>query len=343
MPAAAILGTGLIGGSVGLGLVAAGWEVSGWDPRPEHLAAAAERGAVHHRAESEAALLAMPADLAVLAGPAAAIASTLPRLQTDSLVTDVAGVKAPIAAAGRHLPHFVPGHPMAGREVSGPGAASATLFQGAAWVLVSDHAAPGDLDRMADVVATLGARPLVMTAADHDAAAATVSHLPQVLAAALLRSAAESGGALELASGSFRDLTRVAASDPQSWAELLVGNRSQVAERLRRFAARLDSWAAAVEAADVAALTEALASARDTRAALVPAVDAVRVALADRPGELARVGHALETSGVDVRDIQLRHSPHGGGGILSIFVRPADTGTLEAALVAEGLLVADGG
>ncbi len=342
MPAVSVLGTGLIGASVGLGLAAAGWEVGGWDPAPERLAAAAGRGAVHHPAAGEAELLARPADLVVLAGPSSAIAATVARLSTDGLVTDVAGVKGAITAAGRHLAHFVPGHPMAGREVSGPAAASGALFRGAAWVLVTDHSDPADLDRIGEIVEMLGARPLRMTAADHDAAAATVSHLPQVLAAALLRTAAEAGGALELAAGSFRDLTRVAASDPAAWADLLVNNRSQVAERLRRFAARLESWAGAVEAGDAATLREALGAARSTRAGLGPAAVAVQVALADRPGELARVGHALESSAVDVRDLQLRHAPHGGGGILSLYVRPADADGLRAALVTEGLLLADG-
>jgi prephenate dehydrogenase len=341
MPHAAISGTGLIGASIGLGLRRQGWRVTGWDPDAEVLERAMLAGAIDVAAASHTEASGGDCDLVVLAGPPGGVLASLADLDTGALVTDVAGVKSPVVAAAGHLARFVGGHPMAGREMSGPDAASAALFRGAAWVLATDGAAAGDVEQMERVVRSLGARPVLMTAAEHDAAVAVVSHLPQVLAAALIREAGASHTALDLAAGSFRDLTRVAASDPTAWRELLAANREYAAGAIRRYGARLESWADAIERGDTDALGDALAAARDTREGLAPPVVAVGVALADRPGELARVGHALETSAVDVRDLQLRHAPHGGGGLLSLFVRPGEAEALRSALADEGLLLAE--
>ena len=229
---------------------------------------------------------------------------------------------------------------MAGRETSGPEAASASLFQGAAWVLITDGVSEADLGRMETVVELLGANALRMGAAEHDDAVAVISHLPQILAAALIREAMDHPAGLELASGSFRDLTRVAASDPALWANLLVRNSVPITEVISSYTNRLDAWAKAVKAGNEDELSKALAEAGQARRELAPPVVAVEVALADRPGELARVGRALEASKVDVRDLQLRHSPHGGGGILTLSVRPGEASTLQGALEAEGLLLA---
>ena len=336
---AAILGTGLIGTSVGLGLRAAGWETAGWDPDPEALSEAGRMGAVDVATDPDRARAG--ADVVVLAAPPPSVVAVLSSLHTDALVTDVAGVKGPVVKAAAHLAHFVGGHPMAGREVSGPEAATPALFRGATWVLVTDGAAPFDLERAEDLVGLLGARPLRMTAEEHDDAVATISHLPQVLAASLVREAADHPAALGLAAGSFRDLTRVAASDPSLWADLLVANRRFVAAALESYRSRLARWGEAVAAGDTGALAGALTAAATTRAALGPALVAVRIALADQPGEIARVGHALERTGADVRDLQLRHAPYGGGGILTVSVRPGDADRLRRAVRAEGLLVVE--
>ncbi len=337
MATAGILGTGLIGTSVGLALREAGWTVLGWDPDDARRSAAAARGV--DACSSRDDLIDAATDLIVLAGPPAAIVSDLASLDTDRLITDVAGVKVPVTVAGAHLPRFVPGHPMAGRETTGPGAASAALFRGASWVIVDTGSdAVAELET---IVTSVGARPVRMSAAAHDSAVALVSHLPQVLAAALVREASTRPEFLELAAGSFRDLTRVAASDPDTWANVLTANGAEVARAVASFVERLEAWGEAAAAGRSAELRLALTEARDKRRSLAPPVVAVRIALADRPGELARVGHALEASLVDVRDLQLRHSPHGGGGILTLSVRPGESEALRAALQAEGLVLAD--
>lgn len=324
MRRAFVSGTGLIGASIGLGLGAAGWETLGWDPSESRLATAAQIGSVTPALPEDVGDLEGD-DLVVLASPPRTVIQTLPGLDTAALVMDVAAVKAPVVAAPRSV-RFVGTHPMAGREQSGPDAASAGLFRGTAWVVVTDGADPADLGVVDGIVDDLGARPVHMTASAHDSAVARVSHLPQLLAAALLETAAADPRAMELAAGSFRDLTRVAASDPAMWIDIIDLNREAITEAAEALKRALDSPVA------VDQLEQLLYEARSLRETLGPALAQVRVALVDRPGELAAVGEALAVSGVDVRDLQLRHAPHGGGGVLTISVRPGEAGALASAL-----------
>jgi prephenate dehydrogenase len=335
---AGILGTGLIGTSIGLGLAASGWEVVGWDPNPLALSVASKRRAVTETARSEPDLLAADLDLLILAGPPQTIPETLARVRADTLVTDVAGIKAPVVAAAAHLERFVSSHPMAGREVAGPEAASRALFNGAAWVVVADGAPERDVEMVENVAELLGAHPVRMSAQEHDRMVTTVSHLPQVLACALIAEASTTITDLSIVGGSFRDLTRVAASDPAMWSDLLGTNKAKVADSIEGFCRRLLHWADLVEDRDrlVAALTEAAR----LQTALHPPVALVEVSLLDRPGELVAVGRALDHARVDVRDLQLRHAPYGGGGLLRVFVHDADVSTLSSALLEEGLTVA---
>lgn len=330
---AVVLGTGLIGASVGAGLRNVGWHVSGWDPSPEILAAAAGVGAVD---EALGAAEVDGADLVVLAAPVTAIVETLRSLDTDALVTDVAGVKTSVVEAGRHLPHFVGSHPMAGRESSGPGAASPAMFRGASWILATDHASADDLDRLSEIVGSLGAVPVRMTAADHDAAVAAVSHVPQVVASALVNLVGGDPSALSLAAGGFRDLTRIALSEPTWWTDVLSENSRDVVALVRRLGASLEQWATDIEAGDRETVGESLHAARTTRRSLAPPVAAVRVLLEDSPGEIARVGKALADTSTDVRDLQLRHATRGGGGVLTLSVHPGQEQALAAALEDEG-------
>jgi prephenate dehydrogenase len=329
-----------MGGSLGLALAASGWHVVGWDPNAGVLATALARGAVAEAAPTRDAAVDAADHLVVLAGPPQAVIEDVATLETETLVMDLAGVKQPVIEANR-LPRFVGTHPMAGREIRGPEAATGALFRGAAWVVVIDGADVGDIATVEEIIRSTGARPIQMEAAVHDAAVAAVSHLPQVLASALIASASRDTAAIELAAGSFRDLTRVAASDPATWTQLLEANRGAVVAAIRQFQGLLDSIAKQVEDGDREELSRFLRDARSVRRSLAPPVVQVRVALADRPGELAKVGHAFENTGVDVRDLQLRHAPHGGGGVLTVSVRPGESEALRAALVAEGLDLAE--
>ena len=337
---AALLGTGLIGSSVGIGLRSLGWTVTGWDPNQVALEGAVAVGAVDQMAADQGAVL-VEADLVVLAGPPMEIESTLRDLSTRALVTDVAGVKLPMVEAGAHLHRFVGGHPMAGRETSGPAGASGSLFRGASWILTTDGVEAEALEFMAELVGALGAIPVRMAAAEHDAAVAAVSHLPQVVASALVNRVARHPSALDLAAGGFRDLTRIALSDPAWWSDVLVENRTTLVPLLRELALDLGQWAERLEASDREQVGGEMLAARTARRSLAAPVAAVGVVLDDRPGEIARVGHALEASGVDLRDLQLRHATHGGGGVLTLSVRAAEAEALRQALVGEGLRLLD--
>lgn len=332
---ATVLGTGLIGSSVGIGLRAGGWRVIGWDPDPGHLESAVAMGALDEIAPDRDEAV-FGSDLVVLAGPVQAIVDTVRTLKTDALVTDVAGVKEPVVAAARNLARFVGGHPMAGRETTGPAGASGSMFRGATWVLTEDGAAHDDIEAMVDIVEGLGAVAVVMPAARHDAAVAAASHLPHVTAAALVGLVGSDDTAVQLAAGGFRDLTRIAMSDPSWWIDVLLANQGPVASALRSMAADLTGLAGMIEQADRAGLGERLVAARDVRTAMAPPVAGIGVILEDRPGEIASVGHALAESGVDLRDLQLRHATHGGGGVLTLSVRAIEADRLRRALEAEG-------
>ena len=339
MRRAGILGTGLIGASIGHGLVGGGWEVLAWDPDEAALERAADLGAVVAVDDADA-LLAASIELLVLAGPPNAVIASAKGIDIDCLVMDVAGVKGPVVS-GAASARFVGTHPMAGRERSGPEAASPALFRGAAWVVVTDGAVESDLLAVEEIISLLGGRPIRMSAQQHDEAVAMISHLPQVLASALLAEASQRTRAMDLAAGSFRDLTRVAASDPVSWTQLLVANGAAVASAVDDLRDRLRRISDQLSAGDSAEIEALLRRAQAQRVGLAPPVMTVQVALDDRPGELARVGRALERSSVDIRDLQMRHSPFGGGGVLTLSVRPGEAETLRAALKREDLLLAD--
>ncbi|MGF1616956.1 MAG: prephenate dehydrogenase/arogenate dehydrogenase family protein [Acidimicrobiia bacterium] len=324
-----------MGASIGLGLSATGWDVSGWDPDPEAMLGAREKGAISK-------ILSGPdegvagANLLILAGPPAATVEALARIDTSSLVTDISSVKSPIVDAARGLRRFVPGHPMAGSASTGPEHASAHLFQGATWVLCDDLANSGDIERMKEIVADLGANPVVMDAASHDERVALVSHLPRLLASILIQMAEDNPGAAELSAGSFRDLTRVAGSDPDWWSDILIANKGALDRTIEQMLRQLGRWREEIANEDATAMQRHLAATAAVRMGLGAPVTAVRVILFDRPGEIGLVGRSLERSGVDLRDLQIRHAEYGGGGVLTLSVSEEEAGSLEAALIEDG-------
>jgi prephenate dehydrogenase len=334
MSHAAVIGTGLIGASIGLALREQGWSTSGWDPSLEAMTVAVERGAVEPSDSIREAI--DGADLVILAGPFSANLETLQALDTDALITDVTSVKQPFIAQAPTRLRFVGGHPMAGREHAGPGAASGSLFRGAAWILCDDRTAPDDLTAMQAIVTSVGANPVIMSADHHDRVVAAISHLPHLLAVALVDLVQETPDTVHLVSGSFRDLTRVASAESAWWPEVLAANSASVGDALDGLIDHLQTLRNDIENGDLAAVADSLHRARLQRAEMAPPVAGVEVILADRPGEIGRVGQALRTSRVDVRDLQLRHAVHGGGGILTISIRPGEVETLRAALTREG-------
>jgi len=279
----AFLGFGLIAGSIAAALRETGSTPTliAWTPDGRGPAEGLRRGLIATSARSLDEAI-DGAELVILAGPPLAIAGALAdgagavraRLAGEATVTDVASTKGRILelAEATEL-HFVGGHPMAGREVSGVEGASATLFVDRPWVLVPARAAREiDVDRVATLAAAVGARPIRMTAAEHDAAVAAISHLPLVAAAALVEAIALSDGGAEdwpparaLAATGWSDMTRLARGDPEMGAGILETNRAAVAARLRAYRDAIDAWLQALEGtdADAAALRARLEAARD--------------------------------------------------------------------------------
>ena len=318
-PVVAIVGTGLIGASLGLALRQRGVEVVGVESNAEHAAEALARGAVSRLAplaaavrQSEIVVLALPLD----AVPAALVAVEA-HARPGALVTDVGSVKGAVADQARRLSptlRFVGGHPMAGAAVAGPSHADPLLFENATWVLCPP---PGcrlrdDAPEVLWLVETVGARPVVMGAERHDAVVAAISHLPQLLAVALVEAAADAGDdALALAAGGFRDMTRIAGSAWSMWGPILADNREAVAAVLRAFEDRLRAVRHSVDAGD-GALATAFERAGRVRAALpttsrgtlAPLADVV-VWADDVPGYLHALTGVLARAGLNLRDVEL--------------------------------------
>ncbi|WP_448614560.1 prephenate dehydrogenase/arogenate dehydrogenase family protein [Modestobacter sp. URMC 112] len=237
VPPVSVLGLGQLGGSLAAALVAAGRPVSGWDVDPAARGAATARGVTVTPELAGVVVLAVPMPVLTTA------LDGLP-LDPDATVTDLGSVKAPVVAAlgAAYGDRFVGGHPMCGTERSGSEATDPTLFRGARWALCLE---PGtDLRRwlrVAEVALAVGAEVVPVTAAEHDDAVAAISAVPHLLAAALAAAAREAGPlALGLAAGSFRDGTRVIASDPGFVTALVEGNAGPAAAALARVRAQLD-------------------------------------------------------------------------------------------------------
>ncbi len=283
-----MLGLGLIGGSIARALAESGASrpsVAAWTPAGHGPARALEAGVIDLAATSPEAAL-DGADLVVLAAPASACVVLLDRLAgpwqgalaPDAVITDVASTKAAIVSRASSLGlRFVGGHPMAGRETNGFAAASADLLVDRPWVIVpsGDEAAVGRVEDLASVV---GARPVRMTAADHDAAVAAISHLPLIVAASLVEAVA-GGTAGErqdwptvatLAATGWRDMTRLARGDVPMGAGIVATNGPEIAARIRDLIAVLEGWSSAISAAngpDEAAVADRLRVARERLAA----------------------------------------------------------------------------
>ncbi|MGH9077705.1 MAG: prephenate dehydrogenase, partial [Acidimicrobiales bacterium] len=213
-PTAQVVGTGLIGGSIGMALRRRGWRVTGRDADPARARRALELAAIDHIGED------VGAAVTFVATPADAVVEEARRaLAGGGIVTDVAGVKGPIAAALAGAGRFIGGHPMAGSEQDGMDGADAGLFAGATWVLTpGERTDPDAYARLRAVIASIGANPVAVSARRHDDLVALVSHVPHLAAAALMNLAAdtatEEAALLRLAAGGFRDMTRVAAGAP---------------------------------------------------------------------------------------------------------------------------------
>lgn len=333
----AVLGVGLIGGSIGLAAKRRlDAEVAGFDPDPATLARAVEVGAIDRAARSVASAVG-DVEIAFCAAPVAAlpalVAEALGASGEETTVTDVGSTKRELIAGLREDPaaeRFIGGHPLAGAETAGVENARPELFEGARWYLVPTPRSSGlGYDRLQRTVAELGARPQAIDAESHDRVMATVSHLPHVLANVLVqeaRAVAADDERFPEVGPSFRDTARVAGANPGIWTDIFASNREAVAAGVDAVAQRLRDAAELIRSDDVAALRDwHLAAAADRRQLLEAELVGgelreLRVGVPNRPGTVAEIALALGHAGVNIEDMGLYPAPDMRSGAVSIWV-----------------------
>jgi prephenate dehydrogenase len=343
---ALVVGTGLIGGSIALGLRRRGWHVTGRDAdsaRAEAALAAGVVDAVGADPEAEVVFVATPAT--AVAGVARELLDGRGR-RPDAVVTDVSGVKTAIVAAADH-PRFIGGHPMAGSEQIGLHGADPDLFEGAVWVLTPTATTDlASFDRLKGVVMSLGADVLVLSPSDHDRLVALVSHVPHLVAATLMNAASagaeEDGALLRLAAGGFRDMTRVAAGHAGIWPDICAENAVPIVDVLDALVGELTAMRDRVAARDRVALLDVLQQASAARRNLPARVarpehlSELRIPVPDRDGVLAEITSLAAGAGIGIYDIEIAHSAEGPRGVLILVVDSAKAETLAGAVEAHG-------
>ncbi len=349
----AVLGVGLIGGSIGLAASRRlGAEVAGFDPDRENLERALEVGALGVAGDSVADAV-EGSDLVFCAAPVRALPGLVAEALAaapDAAVTDVGSTKRELVEGVGEAPgaeRFVGGHPLAGAETAGVENARADLFEGARWYLTPTSSASGvHFDRIQRAVTELGARPRAIDAATHDRVMATVSHVPHVLANALVREAAtalaEESERLPEVGPSFRDTTRVAGANPAIWGDIFATNREAVASGVESVARRLEEAARLIREGDDGAVSAWHAEAREDRRTLLEAELAggplieLRVSLPNQPGTVAEVALALGHEGVNIVDMALYPAPDMSTGAISLWIAGVEDAE-RAAVIVRGL------
>lgn len=310
----AIVGVGLVGGSAGLAAKAAGWEVVGVDDPPV-LEKATELGAIDRASTMKEV---RGADLVVLAAPISRITALIGDLTpTDALVTDVASTKTKIVreTEARGIGRFVGGHPMAGSQLSGVANAKEDLFRGARYFLTpTPYTDPDDYREVARFVRGLGAVPTAVDPEKHDLLMAALSHLPHLMAAALLKVASDiSPEALSFAGPSFRDLTRVGASNPELWSDILAENTPALGEALATFAGAMAQLGSEISNRET--MEQRFHQAREAYEALGGILIEgtgrnveIAIPVENRPGVFAEVTTLMGSNSINILDLYVRHS-----------------------------------
>lgn len=362
-----VIGLGLIGGSIARAIRRrAGLPVVGLDLDRTVLDAAIEESVLERGAviapddcsgsvtDPDAWQLLRDCDVVFICTPA----HTVPRLvllasdYCPGLLTDVAGIKQPILEQVTS-DRFIGGHPMAGSERQGYRFSSETLLENAVYVLClpAQSRLPYDLLRRFEaLIHLIGATPIVLDAGEHDRAVAAVSHLPHVAASALALLAARSdeGTLTRLAAGGFRDITRIASSDPQLWTGISLDSRRRLLPILNDYIALLREYAQAIEAKDQGALHRLFFQAAqyrnslpvDGRGALV-AQSMVTVYISDKPGVLGQVTTLLGEQGINISNIRIKELRAYEGGCLQLMLPDASQAVRAAWLLKEAGYVCD--
>lgn len=338
-----VIGAGLLGTSIGLALRRAGIEVWLSDHNHEHVRTASGLGA-----GAPAPADVSGAQISVVAVPPDLIAAVvIEALHGAGVVTDVGSIKGmPLDDIEDHvsageLARYVGGHPLAGSERSGPLAGSVTLFDGRPWAITPHvHSAPVAVELVEAIARTCGAEAIRLSPVEHDRAVARTSHLPHLLAVLAAGQLAEAAPEhLALSGQGVRDVTRIAAGDPELWAQIIRANRFAVSELLENVRDQLELLVEALD--DPEGLTEILdRGVAGTRA--IPGkhggplleTASVYVGVPDHPGELARLFSDVTDIGVNIEDLHIDHDPGRPVGLVDLVVDARGAADLRDALQA---------
>jgi prephenate dehydrogenase len=344
----AIVGTGLIGASVGLAAKRGGASVVGFDEDRAVAEVAAERGAVDDVAGTLGEAL-REAELAVVAVPVGRLAGRVRAVLEASgdgcTVTDVGSTKAAVCAAADGSQRFIGGHPVCGSEARGPEHSNADLFEGATWFLSPlPQSEPERYRLVHGFVGGLGATPVAVDPGAHDRLVALTSHLPHVLANVLVNQAGstriDGHEPLSAAGGSLRDMTRVAGANPRIWVDIFLENAGALRAALAEHRRGLEQVEAALDSGDAGFLARWIGEASRNRHGMITdaygdpgSLHRLRIHVPDRPGVLAGITQALGAERINIEDFELQHVSPDRGGTLSVLVAGEDEAARAAALL----------
>ena len=336
-----IVGSGLIGTSIGLGLVQRGIavEMIDSDPSAQSMAKDLAGGVVVE-----------DPDLVVFALPTSLLSQVIEReihLNPQSTFMDVGSVKNEVVLQVKTFSglstRFLPSHPMAGREIGGASSARADLFQGRSWILTPEpDCAPESKSLVLEMIKHLGATPIELTALDHDAAVAKISHLPQIAASLLAKQLSGTPAEwMELAGQGLRDTTRIAGSDESLWKEIIYSNRAEISELLISLQNDLTQMIAALD--DPAKIAELIAAGRDGKA-MIPGKHGGKareysylpIVIDDKPGQLGAIFNECAAMQVNVEDLNIEHSPGQLSALITLSLSAHDAEKLSAHLTSIG-------
>ncbi len=345
-PSVHIIGCGLIGTSIALSLYESGYDVSVEDINPDHVAQASDLG-LQARTSSHQSQ-AQPEIVFICVPPSAAAKTLNEAFQKfeGALLLDVSSVRGSIideldvelTNSGR----VMGAHPMAGREVAGPGAARADLFQDRIWVLTQGSEA--SQAQATKVIADMGGGIVTMDPKDHDRAVALVSHVPQLVSSALAAQLIEADQSDLVISGSgLADSIRIAGSDPKLWGDILQGNATEISRVLRKVSVELAELSMALESRDRERIEHTLRAGNEGKLRIpgkhgtgVNRFESVNVMISDQPGALAELFAGIGALNVNLEDVRIEHVMGAPSGIVQLYVRAGDSETLESGLENQG-------
>ena len=336
-----IVGSGLIGTSIGLGLVQRGVVVEMVDSDPSAQALAKDL---------TGGVAVVDPDLVIFALPTSALTQVIARevaLNPQSTFMDVGSVKNEVVLQVKTFPglsvRFLPTHPMAGREIGGAGSARADLFQGRSWILTPEaNCAPESKNLVVELITSLGATPIELSALDHDAAVAKISHLPQIAASLVAKQLTGTPVEwMELAGQGLRDTTRIAGSDEKLWKEIIYSNRNEISELLINLQKDLAQMISALN--DPTKIAALIAAGRDGKA-LIPGKHGGKareysylpIVIDDKPGQLGAIFNECAAMEVNVEDLNIEHSPGQLSALITLSLSALDAEKLSAHLISIG-------